>query len=44
MEAKESWFDVQCKEIEQATEKETTSIHKKIKEITGSSTAHILCV
>ena len=38
MEAKESWCDIQCKDIEQAEEKEITSIYKKIKEITGSST------
>ena len=37
-EANESWLDNQCKEIEQAKEKGTTSICKKIKEITGSST------
>ena len=37
-EAKEPWLDIQCKEIEQAKEKETTSIDKKIKEITESST------
>ena len=37
-EAKESWLDIQCKEIEQAKEKETTFLYKKIKEITGSST------
>ena len=37
-EAQESWFDIQYKEIEQDREKETTSICKKIKEITGSST------
>ena len=37
-EAKESWLDIQCEEIEQAKEKETTSIYKKIKEITGSIT------
>ena len=37
-EAKESWLGIQCKEIEQAKEKETTLIYKKIREITGSST------
>ena len=37
-ERKESWFDIKCKEIEQAKEKKTTSVYKKIKEITGSST------
>ena len=36
--AKESWWDIQCKEIEQTKEKETTSIDKEIEEITGSST------
>ena len=38
MEAKKSWFDIECKERELAKEKETPSIYKKIKEITGSST------
>ena len=38
MEAKESWLDIQCKEIEQAKEKETTFMYRRIKEITGSST------
>ena len=38
MEAKESWLDIQCEEIEQAKEKETTSIYEKIKVITGCST------
>ena len=37
-ETKESWLEIQWKEIEQAKEKETTSIYKKIKEITGSCT------
>ena len=37
-EAKESWLDIQCKEIEQTKEKETTFIYKKFKEVTGSST------
>ena len=30
-ESKESSLDIQCKEIEQAKEKETTSIYKNIK-------------
>ena len=36
--AKESLYDIQCKEIEQAKEMETTSIYKRIKVMTGSST------
>ena len=43
-EAKESWFDIQCKEMECIKEKEITSIYKKIKEITGSGTCSSLGV